>query len=301
MAVIGAFTLIALAIFVRGLLVDDGEGGGGSQGRTSDGSAPVVACTPDLASVCEALADDGQIAAEPPSLELAGAAEPPADVEGWITWDPAPQVANFDAGQQAVWGASEALGSAPLAALADSEAFSYLRSGCAAVDWNCFATRFVRDGFTVGVGDPTTAEGLARLAPLAASLSPDLAPDGLRAEDLRRIVESTTQDEAATMARAATQPGLVGMVVGPKGLLDRVADTAQGKARALGVEVLAPRTTATIVLTSRAGRDLGDLAEACDVDEVAAALRAAGVVPCEDGRGKDDRAGFLYQVRKKVS
>jgi hypothetical protein len=300
MAVIGAFALIALAIFVRGQLVDDG-GGGGSKGSKGDGKAPVVACTPDLASVCDALAADGQIATDPPTLELAEAAEPPAEVDGWITWDPAPQVANFDAGQEAVWGTSEALGSAPLAALADSEAFSYLRSGCTDVDWTCFATRFVGEGFSVGVGDPTTAEGLARLAPLAIALSPDLDPDGLRSEDLRRIVESTTQDEAATMARAATQPALVGMVVGPKGLLDAVADTAQGKSRALGVEVLAPRTTATVVIAPRSGRDLGDVAEACDVDEVAAALRAVGVEPCEDGRGDEDRAGFLYRVREKAS
>ena len=79
--VIGAFLLIALAIFVRGLLVDDGGGGSDGSKRSDGGDAPVVACTPELMGVCEALANEGMIADDPMELDLPDAAEPPPDCD----------------------------------------------------------------------------------------------------------------------------------------------------------------------------------------------------------------------------
>src|SRR5690348_6274692 len=109
MAVVGAFLLIVLAMFVRSKLADDDSSSNGSKGN--GGGRPVVACTPELQEVCDALATDGQIASDPPTLDLGGASKPDSEIDGWITWDPAPEIADFDAGQNEVWGPSDALGS----------------------------------------------------------------------------------------------------------------------------------------------------------------------------------------------
>ena len=305
MAVIGAFVLIALAIVARNHFADDGGGSSNGSGRPhKGGSAPVVACTPDLAAVCTALADQGSIAKDPPTLDLDGAATPDSKIDGWITWDPAPQIANFDAGQPKVWGVADALGSTSLAALAEGEVFGGLRSGCGEqVDWACFAKRWREWGMTIGVGDPTTAEGLSRLAPLAIALAPDLDTEELQPSDLRDIVTSPAipQSDAASMSLAATQPGKITLVIGPQSLLEARANSPQGKNLRLEPRALKPTRTATVVVAPRVGRDLGDPAGACEDDAVAKALESVGVVPCSDGRDDVDRAGFLYVVREKAS
>src|SRR5690606_13459879 len=70
LAVIGAIALIAAAFVARSMIAggdDDGSGGGGS---SSSGEAPVVACTPDLEPLCDALANAGAIAPGTPAVEL---------------------------------------------------------------------------------------------------------------------------------------------------------------------------------------------------------------------------------------
>ena len=297
-AVIGAFVLIALAIFIRGLVVGD-DGGSDGHKKGDDGSTPVVACTPELVEVCDALADDGQIAADPPTLDLDDAAAPPTEVDGWITWNPAPAIANFDAGQVPVWDESDALGSARLAALLDPATEDVLRGCDGDSVWVCVA-RSPSDGLTIGVGEPSTAEGLSRLAPLAEALAPDLDPEALPSSDLRAIVASSdSQTDAATMSGYATQPGRISIVVGPEDLLGAIASTNQGVERELQVAVATPEAKATVVVAPRVGRDL-DLADACEDDAVADALRSVGVVPCR-GKASDELAGFLYNVREKAS
>lgn len=313
LAVVAAIVLIALAVFIRSLLVDD-DGNGGGPNKAEGGSAPVVACTPELVAVCDALADAGDITPytepdekgreQPAELELDEAAAPDAEIDGWITWDPAPEIANFDAGQTPIWDAAQALGSAPLAALAGSEVFGGLRSSCGeTVDWACFAERGPEWGLTVGVGDPSTAEGLVRLAPFALAFAPDLDTEALESSDLRAIIDSSTisQADAATMSRKATQPGQISIVVGPEALLASRADSPQGESLGLEMRVLDPELSATVVIAPRTGRDVGDLAGACEDDAVAEALQSVGVDPCSDDRDDVDRAGFLYKVREKAS
>jgi hypothetical protein len=303
LAVVAAIVLIALAVFIRSLLVGDDRGtGSDGPSKPPSGSAPVVACTPDLIAVCDALAADGLIAPDPPELDLDEAALPPDDVEGWITWNPAPAIANFDADPPA-WGPVEPLGAASLAALARSEVFGGMSSDCGQeVDWACFATDGPNWGLTFGVGEPTTAEGISRLSVLALGLSPDMDTAELTSTDLRSIVESSTngQASAAAMSLDATRPGDQHFVVGPADLLQRRADSQQGRAQQLDVQVLEPEVEAVVVLAPRSGADLGDLAEACEDDGVADALDEVGVDPCE-GEPSDDLAGFLYDVRGKAS
>lgn len=303
MAIIGAIVLIALAVVARAKFADD-DGSGSTKERDRDGRS-VVACTPELAAVCDAMAEDGSIAKDPPTLELDEAAAPDASIDGWITWDPAPQIANFDAGQNPTWGDVEALGSARLAVLLDPASSKTLVDDCEAdTVWDCIASA-PSSGLTVGVGDPTTSEGLSRLLPLAVALSPELDGEALDASDVRDIVDSADpQADAATMSLTAIRPGAISIVVGPEAVLGDIAGSAQGKSRRLSASVATPKTTATVVLATRTGSDLGDLADACEDDAVAQALRDAGVAPCSDDRDEldaNERAGFLYTVREKAS
>jgi hypothetical protein len=306
-AVIAAFVLIALALFVRGRIVDDG-GTGSKPGNKDGDGAPVVACTPELAAVCDALAAEGSIAADPPMLDLPEAAEPPADVDGWITWNPAPAIANYIASPQlssVVWDqdGAEALGSATQVALVDQATNQALPAACRSTPtWSCLGG--AEAGLAVGVGDPATSEGIARLAPFARAFATDDDHETLDVAAVDDLVRSTqvAQSDAATMAeQLTTSPGTVSIVAGPDALLTSLTTTARGEQRGLRVLRPTPSARLTVVLAARSGRadELDGLG--CDQldGSVTAALRAAGVKACT-GTADAALAGFLYQVQKKV-
>jgi hypothetical protein len=301
-AVIAAFALIALAIFVRGRLVDDGGKGDGSDrpDPTGDTALPVVACTPDLVDVCDALAADGKIDADPPVLDLPGAADPDDAIDGWITWSPAPAIADFAAGQPAVWADPAVLGSARNAVLIDAAAVDQLPPGCAASPtWSCLIGV---DGLTVGVGEPSTAEGIARLTPIARTFASDDDYTTLDTGALDDLVAGPDdQRSAAEMAKQMTQPGFVSMTTGPSALLARQAKTPQGEQRGLRVLAPSPKATLTVVLAPRRGRAgrLDGLACTDLSGQVTKAIAAAGLAACT-GSASDALAGFLYQVQRKV-
>ena len=151
LAIVGAVVLVAVAVALRTTVLDDGDatsGGGGG------GGAPKVACTPDLAEVCAALAEAGHIAEEPITLDLDGATEPPEDLDGWITWDGAAGVANLDA--PGTWQDPVAVAGAPLAVARRTGPVPGLPSGCTAEapSWRCVVDSAL-DGAAVGVTLPT--------------------------------------------------------------------------------------------------------------------------------------------------
>lgn len=306
-AVIGAFALIALAIFVRGLLVgDDGSGSGGSKKGSDDGSLPVVACTPELIGVCEALASDGQIADDPPPLDLPEAADPPADVDGWITWNPAPQIANYVSSPTLtpqVWTDTKAFGTAPEVILADGSTATNLARDCeATTTWACLGG--LAPELAIGVGDPATSEGIARLAPFAQAFAEDDDPSTLDVQALAAIVRSPSGPQAGAVemaGRLTTQVGSLSMVAGPDLLMQRQTVTPAGRNRKLTVIASAPESMLTVVLAARAGHEdeLDDLT--CkDLPVLAtSALNSVGVTGCT-GSTDDALAGFLFQVQKKV-
>ncbi|WP_426572184.1 hypothetical protein [Aquihabitans sp. McL0605] len=297
-AVIGAFLLIVVALTLRNQVAGS-DGDGATKGH-SGGGKPVVACSPDLASVCAALADDGTIADHPPSLDLDHAAEPPAGIDGWITWSPAPQIANFDAGSTKVWGPPEVLGSAAAAVLIDPDSIAALPAACRAKPtWSCLGA--AAPDLSIGVGDPATAEGIARLAPFARARTTDDDPAQLDVEGLSAIVTSPQdpQADAGTMAeRLTTKVGSLSMVAGANDLLLAQTRSSQGQQRRLRVLSPSPAHRLTVVITDRVGGGTGG-AVSCKDDSTAAALTDLGIQPCE---GTDDAAlaGFLFQVQKKV-
>lgn len=291
LAALGALALVAAAIVLRATVFDhDGSGGSGR-----GGSRPVVACTKDLASVCDALAAAGRIAADPPTLDLDGAAAPPADLDGWITWDPAPGIVNLDA--PGTWASSRPLGGADLALATRTVSPLVLPSGCApaAPTWACLARAALDDGLGLGIGPATTAESLARFAPLAASLVPaDGDARDLSGNDLDAILDGPNAGQAPfarQFTQLRTQVGSYDAVVGPAGAVDGTSGIRS--------TTPTPAATVTVVVAVRSGDAARFLTGAESIEAVAKALRAAGVEP-GTGRLSDTAAGLLAVVREKV-
>lgn len=300
LAVVGALALVAVALVVRAQLVDDGGGGG-----ASGGGAPAVACTPDLMAVCEVLADEGRIAEDPPTLDLNGAAGPLPGIEAWITWDPSPGIANIDADQDSApmpWDAEGAvpIGAAPLA-VATTGGLDQAPGGCASSEltWSCFGSPG-SEGLALGVGDPTTADGLARLYPVVASL---VDVDGgedfrdLTGAELDNIIDSPADGQRGRFSEQLrtllTRPGALTFLVGPS-----VAFTMA----ATPPETFGPTPTAEIVAVI-AGRTDGDrssdeLQRLVEGDVTGEAIRSAGLIPGDGDLAPASRAGDLFAVRE---
>jgi hypothetical protein len=297
LAVAGAVILVASAVLVRSWLVGDGDDSGGG-GTRSTGAPPTVGCTADLAELCRALAAADRIAADPPTLELDDLQAPPDDLDGWIGWDPGPRVVDFATGT-ARWGEGEPLATAPLAVLADPNALAEVCPD--AVTWACVADS-AGDGLAVGIGDPNTSEGLARIAPF-------LGPEGpWPTDDFDELAERTAelrdtppgpQDDAASMAdRLVTQPGSLDLVVLTQREAQARAATAQGRSRGLVAVTPTPQRPATVVLAGAPGGAELDAAELCEA--APEAWQAAGLTPCRGSIMADDLAGLLFQVHDRL-
>ncbi|MCU1499413.1 MAG: hypothetical protein JWM47_3366 [Acidimicrobiales bacterium] len=299
LAGIAAVALILVAVVVRAQLADGGSSGGGREA----GGKPVVACTPDLQPVCDALVADGRIAAGTDPIDLdRGAADPDPAVDGWITWDPAPGIANFDADAAGVdkpWGRGRALGSSALAVAIRATGGPQLPAGCTQIrfTWPCLTDATASSApQPVGVGDGTTAESLARLHPLALTLldDPSLGFDQIDSGGLRRLITSPVdgQDRFPDQLRTLrTAPGVLDFVVGPAGAMD-----------VSGVVTLRPASAGAVVvvLAPRADGDEDLLQDAFGSERVEQALRDTGVEPGSGTLAPDERAGDLYAVRDKV-
>lgn len=300
MAVVGAIALVAVALVVRAQLSGDDDGG-----RASEGGRPAVACTPDLTAVCAALADEGRIAEDPLVLELSSAAEPPPGIDAWITWDPAPGIANIDAdvaGVRAPWDLEQAVpvGAAPLS-IATTGGIDQPPGGCVSSEltWACFGTPRSED-YSLGVGDPTTADGLARLYPIAASLvDTDAGEDfrSLTATDLAEIIDSPADGQAGRFPdqfqTLLTRPGTLTFLVGPSVAFTRATNAP----KTLEPE---PVTKIVAVIAGRTGRALSseDLRQLVEGDEVGEAIQGVGLIPRDGDLAPASRAGDLFAVRE---
>ena len=302
LAVLGALALIVLALFARSKFADGSTSSDGS--KKASAGKPVVACTPDLMSVCESLATDGRIRANPPELDLGDASDPDPKIDAWITWNPAPQIADASNAGDKVWGTPLALGTARAAVLIDGTSADGLPPKCLGTPtWNCLGA--AGTDLSVGVGDPATAEGIARLAPFARTFATDDDYTTLDGNGLADLVTSppTGQAPAPDMAeRLTTAPGSVSMVVGPNDLLLTQTKTAQGQTRKLRILSPTPAQQLTVVLAPRAGSDAGLATIDCNdgaPDSLTKPLARLGLQPCE-GTVDAALAGFLFQVQKEV-
>lgn len=309
LAITGAAALIALAVVVRTLVAggDDGDDGRrNASGPGSDGGdgAMVVACTPDLARVCAALAERGEIAADPPRLDLPGAVEPPEEVEAWITWSGGPEVAGVaadQAGSRRPW-------AEPVAAMEGSVGISttpagreaLTAAGCAPVTLDCLAGAAVDGALTLGVGDPTRSEGLARLAAVAPPTDEVTGRPEQAALDTM-LDGRHRRTTAYEQARAQIQPALgADVVLGPSGVVTGVAETAGGRARDLQVIDLEPATALHVVVAGRGERDVTRLAELLRGDDLVDLREELGLTPA-DGDPPAVDAGARYQLWRAVA
>lgn len=298
LAIVGAVALVVIAVVAKGTI--RGEDNSVVKPRKAK---PTVACTPDLADVCDALAAAGTIAPDPPTLELDAAKAPADDIDGWITWDPAPRIANYRAGTSgpAVWDDATAVGSADLALLSPAGT----PTGCGATrTWACLLKDFPTTGLgSIGIGSPATAEGLARILPLAKAMDPEdtntVATAALQAfVDGRWSPQAGQADAPAQVDTLALQgSAAVGSVIGPVDLLTATQATPRGG----GLRVWRPTkaTPITIVVAPRQGRDLDDLADQI-AGRAQTALADHGAAGDPAPLMDDDLAGFLYQVGQKV-
>lgn len=276
LAMVGAVALIAVALLVRSWLGDDGAGSstGSGGGRGGSGGRPVVACTPDLAVVCEALVDDGRIAEDPPTLDLdSGAEAPDPAIDAWITWDPAPRLVNENAREGiAVWADGAPLGSAPLGVLLPSEDREDQESECG---WDCLTERILEDGRVVAVGEPTTAGGLARWRPVARSLAAEVDDRhrDIPETQVRGLLDGPPQGQStASLDRFVTAPGTADWFVG----LAPLIEAHEGR-RGLTTTMPSPATEATVVVAARGGTSSTDLAADLDSGALEEALEQVGV------------------------
>lgn len=299
LAILGAVVLIGAAIAVRSVLTgdDDGAGPGGRTGT----ARPVVACAPDLKAVCEALVADGVITAAPGPLDLAGATDPDESVNGWITWDPAPAVVNFD--RPETWSSEPAaVASARLGVLSSGSV-----QGCSSgATWAGCVLAAARAGRAVGVGNATTAQGLARLHPVARALVP---VDGdfttISAADLRMVVSSPAvgqDDQAAQITTFLTRRGALDLVVGA----DPALRTASARLSSAAVATPTPAESMTVVLATRAadGPNAADDPLGADLvldsERARTALTGLGLEPGEGEVSDTARSGEFYAVLDKL-
>jgi hypothetical protein len=221
-------------------------------------------------------------------------------IEGWLTWDPAPGVVNFD--RPEAWVSTDAVASAPLGVLvADGP------GECGTTSWLACVVASAEQGLPVGVGDGTTAQSLARLHPVARSLVPTSPADAnfndIDARALRGVIDSTQvrqADYAVQVNTFLTQRGALGLVIGPVPALDAAA------ARQATAEVARPTPAAqlTVVIATRGSPISNRVPITADQllrsDAAVAALEALGLAPGTGTPAPLAQAGEVYAIREKV-
>lgn len=305
LATLGAIALVGAALFGRGLLRGSDSGGGPSgQGSKGGSGLPVVACTPDLAEICQALAADDKIAPGTDPLDLDGAAAPPPKVEGWIAWDPASQIANLDAGGAERWAESKPVMSARLATVTSDAGRTDLSGApCPVENFDSppkvapCVQALVNGRVTLGVGDGSTSESIARLVTIGPAFVDNGEPD--RAT-LRAIADGAPRPGTAQeQATSQTQRALGASVVfGPIDALQRVAQKPGGRNGGLEVRPVGGQVM-EVVLAARVGRDLTNVVDASQSEGLATVRKRLGLSAGSAASNNVD-PGVMYQVWKAL-
>jgi hypothetical protein len=299
LAIVGAVVIVAAAVVARSKI----HPSDGSHGILNRGDKPVVACTPDLQPLCDALAADGAIKPTDPIdiADIKGNSKLLDNIDGWLTWDGAPGIVTFDLGsdQASPWDTPTVVGSGKLGVAYTPDG---LLSPACAKTWRCIASKASgdQDAPVIGVGDGTTAISLQRYYPLALALAKgDIR--GMEPTPLKTIEAGPAGGpNSATLDRFLVAVGSADGVVDLEDLVARAKQTARdNQDRTVLTSVPTPTATATVVLVARTGHSLKGVAASIGHDREAAALRDLGLTP--GGRlAPDGRAGELFQIRDKV-
>lgn len=145
-----ALLLVAIAVLVRQQLDDGGSGSGGGDG--GDGGALVVACVPELADVCSAIAGaDVRVEAPADTIAALEGDDPP---DAWVTFDPWPELAEVDAQRALFDEPARPVASSPLLLLTRSNS---VPAGCEDPNWDCIVDGRANGGPSLPA--PSTAFG----------------------------------------------------------------------------------------------------------------------------------------------
>jgi hypothetical protein len=130
-AVLAAAFMIGLSLFARAR-IDDNGGGSSASGTLR------VACIPELIDACNALRDTGaEVIVEAPGATVTRLAAAQPDIDGWLTLDPWPAIADLKAAHATAM-PTAAIASSPLQIAAVGERAPVLAAACGgAVGWRC--------------------------------------------------------------------------------------------------------------------------------------------------------------------
>lgn len=130
-AVLAAVFMIGLSVYVRSWL-DDSDGGSSSSGPLR------IACIPELTDGCNALRDSGvEVIVEAPGITVTRLAGAQPDIDGWLTLDPWPAIADAKASRSTAT-PTAAVASSPLQIAVVGERSGPLAAACGgAVGWRC--------------------------------------------------------------------------------------------------------------------------------------------------------------------
>lgn len=283
LALATAIALVALAVAVRGALDRDGDGGD-DPGGDDRGEVRTIACVTELGDVCAAW-DDAEagivVVVEDASDTEAALIQGSTAIDGWLTFDPWPEVVNLAAGREVVGASTGAIASSALVLVAvDNEP----PRSCDPVSWRCLAD----DAARVALPGRASAAGLLLVGSAASGwfggagfASNDFAEPGFRdwlADiEIRRnpLGQLVRELPAVTVAAVgATQVEIDGGALGVKA--DQVTVAATQPPAWASVE-LVPVGRAAGVVADRSLRDA--LASAGWEDPAAGTgLPAAGVL-----------------------
>lgn len=129
LAVLVAVWMIGLSLYIRSRLDDDG-GGASSSGQLK------IACIQELADACDALRSSGvDVIVEAPAATVTRLVAAQPDIDGWVTLDPWPGIADAKSGRTTP---TVAVASSPLQIAVVGERANALAAACGGtVGWRC--------------------------------------------------------------------------------------------------------------------------------------------------------------------
>ena len=163
LAVLAAVWMIGLSLFIRSRLDDDG-GGSSSSGQLK------IACIQELLDACNALRSSGvDVIVEAPAATVTRLAAAQPDIDGWLTLDPWPGIADAKSGRTTP---TVAVASSPLDIAVVGDRASALATACGGtVGWRCLIERINQPWSELG--------GRAEWGPLRVGLPSTSSATGL--------------------------------------------------------------------------------------------------------------------------
>jgi len=162
-AITASIVMIAIAIIIRANIDDGGSSGGGGGGSTS---GPVtIACVTELADECNTL-KNVSVRVEDAAVTAKAIAAGTAHIDGWVTFDPWPEIANQLARRTAT-GDSKRLAASPLTiAMVAERAAAFAPTCGGTVNWKCLGDAIGKQWTEVG-GRPEWGTVKAGIPPLS--------------------------------------------------------------------------------------------------------------------------------------